>query len=222
MAGNRRKFTSMFICASPARPCAGDAWHYPKFQVPLAALIMHPHFAEQHGHYAFQVPLAALISHPHSINRGDIHFVKTLFFFKIRPIEKPYQEVYNQVKCGRTGEYSKNGEKLVTAGKDVTQKAKDLSGTAKLNLDIKAKEDFIEKQYAQIGKLYYEDHKDEADGAYGQQMQAIAEAFASIDHMKEEVLKIKGARQCPQCGATVPEDTEFCGKCGAKLNIFED
>lgn len=31
------------------------------------------------------------------------------------------------------------GEKLVTAGKDVTQKAKDLSGTAKLNFDIKAK-----------------------------------------------------------------------------------
>ena len=109
--------------------------------------------------------------------------------------------------------FDRMGEKLVTAGKDVTQKAKDLSGTAKLN---------FEKQYAQIGKLYYEDHKEEADGAYGQQMQAIAEAFAAIDHMKEEVLKIKGARQCPQCGATVPEDTEFCGKCGAKLNIFED
>jgi len=58
--------------------------------------------------------------------------------------------------------FDRMGEKLVTAGKDVTQKAKDLSGTAKLNFDIKAKEDFIEKQYAQIGKLYYEDHKEEA------------------------------------------------------------
>ena len=46
--------------------------------------------------------------------------------------------------------FDRMGEKLVTAGRDVTQKAKDLSGTAKLNLDIKAKEDFIEKQYAQI------------------------------------------------------------------------
>ena len=45
--------------------------------------------------------------------------------------------------------FDRMGEKLVTAGRDVTQKAKDLSGTAKLNLDIKAKEDFIEKQYAQ-------------------------------------------------------------------------
>ena len=82
--------------------------------------------------------------------------------------------------------FDRMGEKLVTAGRDVTQKAKDLSGTAKLNLDIKAKEDFIEKQYAQIGKLYYEDHKEEADGAYGQQMQAIAEAFgATVGHAKQ-------------------------------------
>ena len=108
LTGNRRKFTSMFICASPARPCAGVAWHYPKFQVPLAALIMHPHFAEQHGHLAFQVPLAALLSRPDPVNGADVRLTKTLFFFKIPSIEKQYQEVYNQVKCGRTGEYSKN------------------------------------------------------------------------------------------------------------------
>ena len=90
LTGNRRKFTSMFICASPARPCAGVAWHYPKFQVPLAALIMHPHFAEQHGHLAFQVPLAALLSRPDPVNGADIRLTKTLFFFKIRPIEKQY------------------------------------------------------------------------------------------------------------------------------------
>ena len=81
--------------------------------------------------------------------------------------------------------FDRMGEKLVIAGKDVTQKAKDLSGTAKLNFDIKAKEDFIEKQYAQIGKLYYEDHKEEPHGPYGQQKQEIEEPLAAIDHMKE-------------------------------------
>ena len=38
-SGNRHKFTSMFICASVAR-CQT------KFQVPLAALKMHPYFGE--------------------------------------------------------------------------------------------------------------------------------------------------------------------------------
>ena len=38
--------------------------------------------------------------------------------------------------------FDKLGETIVNVGKDATQKAKDLSGVAKLNLDIKAKEDF--------------------------------------------------------------------------------
>ena len=46
-SGNRCKFTSMFICASPALPCAGVACCQTKFQVPLTAFKMHPHFDEQ-------------------------------------------------------------------------------------------------------------------------------------------------------------------------------
>ena len=44
--GNRHKFTSMFICASLALPCASVARCRTKFQVPLAALKMHPYFGE--------------------------------------------------------------------------------------------------------------------------------------------------------------------------------
>ena len=40
-SGNRRKFTSMFNCASLARPCASVAKEQTKFYVPLTALIMH-------------------------------------------------------------------------------------------------------------------------------------------------------------------------------------
>ena len=41
-SGNRRKFTSMFNCASLAHPCASVAKGRTKFQVPLTALTMHP------------------------------------------------------------------------------------------------------------------------------------------------------------------------------------
>ena len=40
-------------------------------------------------------------------------------------------------------------ESLVSAGKDVSQKAKEVSGVAKLKLDVKSKEDYVEKQYAE-------------------------------------------------------------------------
>ena len=45
-SGNRHKFTSMFICASLALPCASVARCRTKFQVPLAVLKMHPYFDE--------------------------------------------------------------------------------------------------------------------------------------------------------------------------------
>jgi len=40
----------------------------------------------------------------------------------------------------------KIGDTIVNVGKDVTQKAKDVSGIAKLKLDIRAKEDFIKER----------------------------------------------------------------------------
>ena len=47
--------------------------------------------------------------------------------------------------------FDKLGETIVNVGKDATQKAKDLSGVAKLNLDIKAKEDYVQRQYTELG-----------------------------------------------------------------------
>jgi len=45
-SGNRHKFTSMFICASLALPCASVARCRTKFQVPLTALKMHSYFGK--------------------------------------------------------------------------------------------------------------------------------------------------------------------------------
>ena len=47
-SGNRRKFTSMFNCASLARPCASVGYCCMKFQVRLTILIMHPYFGERY------------------------------------------------------------------------------------------------------------------------------------------------------------------------------
>ena len=40
--------------------------------------------------------------------------------------------------------FDKLSETIVSAGKDVGQKAKDVSGIAKLKMDIRSKEDFVE------------------------------------------------------------------------------
>ena len=113
--------------------------------------------------------------------------------------------------------FNKIGDTIRSTGKDVSQKAKDLSGIAKLKLDIKMKEDFVEKQYAQIGKKYFEDHKDDEILEF-EEIQIIEEAIEAIKKMQLQILDLKGGKECPNCGAFSDEKAEFCSNCGEHLN----
>lgn len=116
--------------------------------------------------------------------------------------------------------FDKLSETIVSAGKDVSQKAKDLSGSAKLTMDIKSKEDYVQKMYAEIGKQYYETHKDDEELVY-EQMAQITEALAVITDMKKELLNLKGAKTCPRCGEEVKAADAYCSNCGAKIEDDE-
>lgn len=119
--------------------------------------------------------------------------------------------------------FDKLGESLTAAGKDVSQKAKDMSEIAKLKLDIKSKEDYVEKQFVELGKAYFEKHKEEEGIEEAEQFFLIKEAQEAIDRMRAEVLRIQGAEECAQCGSRMPENATFCSSCGAKLNdIYEE
>ena len=101
--------------------------------------------------------------------------------------------------------FEKIGDTIVSAGKDVTEKAKELSSVAKLKMDIRAKEDFVEKQYALIGKKYYEAHKDDDILDY-EECNVIEEALSAISDMKTQLMNLKGAKKCPNCGAEIELD----------------
>lgn len=119
--------------------------------------------------------------------------------------------------------FDKLGESLVSAGKDVSQRAKDISEIAKLKLDIKSKEDYVQKQYAALGQAYFEKHKNDADSEESEQFFLIGEALEEIERMKAEVLRIQGSLECPKCGVKMPEGAAFCSNCGAKLDdIYEE
>lgn len=114
-------------------------------------------------------------------------------------------------------------ESLTNAGKDVTQKAKDVSELARLKLDIKSKEDYVQKQYAQLGRAYFEKHREEEDIEEAEQFFLVKEALEEISRLKEEVLRLQGACECPRCGARMPEAAVFCSSCGAKMDdMFEE
>jgi len=107
---------------------------------------------------------------------------------------------------------------LFAAGRDVSQKAKEVSEVAKLKMDIHTKEDFVEKQFAILGRAYYEANKDNASEKDVAQFAVITEAMEEIKRMNQQVMDIQGVLQCPNCGKKVPAGNAFCSDCGAKMD----
>ena len=107
-------------------------------------------------------------------------------------------------------------ESLVNAGKEVESMAKDASAIAKIKIDIHNKEVFLEKQYALLGKAFYEAHKDEEveEKVY---FTSIKEAQEDLEKLNADLLAAKGAVECSNCGSKQPQDKAFCSDCGAEL-----
>lgn len=70
-------------------------------------------------------------------------------------------------------------------------KAKTMSRIAKLSLEINGEKDSIKKAYVEIGKLYYETHKDDPDGFFVQLCDEITMAMKSISEKEAEIADLK-------------------------------
>ena len=70
-------------------------------------------------------------------------------------------------------------------------KAKNMSRIAKLSLEINGEKDTIKKAYVEIGKLYYETHKDDPDGFFAQLCDEITLANTSIIEKESEIAELK-------------------------------
>lgn len=118
--------------------------------------------------------------------------------------------------------FTKLGETITATGKDVSQKAKDLTGLAKLNIDIRTKEEYILRQYTQIGEQYYNLHKEDAEPFF-EEMALVTETKEEIEKLKQEISELKGIKKCPSCGTEMEMEAVYCTKCGAKYDsIFEE
>ena len=109
-------------------------------------------------------------------------------------------------------------DSLFAAGRDVSQKAKEVSEIAKLKMDIRAKEDFVEKQFAALGRAYYEANKGHADEKDAEPFRVIKDAMDEVARMQQQLLDIQGVVVCPNCGTKSPVGKSYCSDCGAKLD----
>ena len=85
--------------------------------------------------------------------------------------------------AGKAGEGAKN----------VANKAKDMGRVAKLNMEIAGEKETMKKVFAEIGRMYYEAHKDAPDAQFAQLCSEAALAEKNIADKEAEISVLKGS-----------------------------
>ena len=128
--------------------------------------------------------------------------------------------------------FSKVGEKATETFQSIkesetTKKAINYAGIPGLQMKIGKCESELKNAYAEIGKAYYEAHREE-DGDFSDQYVIIRENLRLIGEYKAEIEerksgetnkvaepdKVSVEKICPICNHSVPQDSAFCSVCG--------
>ncbi len=108
------------------------------------------------------------------------------------------------------------------------EKAKTTARIAKLALEINGEKDMIKKAYLEIGKLYYQMHRDDPDGFFAQLCDEITVVSASISAKEEEIAELRrnGEKDDIEIELYACDDAPYCFEtvgcdCGAEEETFE-
>lgn len=88
--------------------------------------------------------------------------------------------------------FDKLGDAITETGNKIADKAKETAEIVSLKNQITTCEEVIKKNYAEIGKLYYEKYHDEPDELFGKQCRAICNAQNGVTELRKRIDEIKG------------------------------
>ena len=72
-------------------------------------------------------------------------------------------------------------------------KTKDAARLAKLTIALTAEKDALKKAYIELGKAYYEEHHNDAEGLSAQLVEEVDAVNARIEEMQSEIDSLKGS-----------------------------
>ncbi|MBR4721164.1 MAG: zinc ribbon domain-containing protein [Clostridia bacterium] len=106
--------------------------------------------------------------------------------------------------------------KIAKIALDKTTNAVDIT---KLNFAKSEAESKVNKLYAKIGEVIYQQYKngEEFDGAIGEDLIEIDRFKEEAEDLKAQIAALKSTAPCPECGQQNDKSSEYCSKCGAKL-----
>ena len=108
-------------------------------------------------------------------------------------------------------------DKVVDSGKGLAGRAADRAKTvaraAKLRTEISTEKENLRKTYLEMGKLYYDVHKDDPEGFFIQLCDEVALSEKNIADKEAEIEALRSG--CGASDAEIEVDFERRGKCGS-------
>ncbi len=100
------------------------------------------------------------------------------------------------------------------------QRSGEIVAVQKQKFNISSLKSKREKDFAQLGKLYYELVKDndDLDDETRNLIDAINEKTDEISRLYEEMKDIKNKAVCPNCNAKIDLASVYCNNCGIKIS----
>ena len=116
-------------------------------------------------------------------------------------------------------------DKSIELARIAADKTKCMAKIAKLKTEIISEKENLKKNYMQIGKLYYEAHKDEPEEAMAQACADIAVSLGIIDAKNMEIEAIRAGENeeaAEDGGCDYHCDTCSAGSCGTAEEAQEE
>ena len=101
------------------------------------------------------------------------------------------------------------------------KKTDEVVTTQKQKFSIASLESKREKDFADLGRIYFELAKNSTDltGEARNLVDAISEKNEEIARLNQDIQNTKNKRICPNCNANIDVNSVYCNNCGAKLTI---
>lgn len=109
------------------------------------------------------------------------------------------------------------GRTINNASDSVKQKTQNLSEINSLNKMVSSNQTVVQNMYLEIGRAYYEAHKEDAADIYAGQCRMITDALNQIAQLQDQIRLKKGIQTCVNCGAQLAPGSMFCPSCGAQV-----
>lgn len=126
---------------------------------------------------------------------------------------------FNNIKNKVMDSLNKAADTTKDFADKATDKAKDVSRIAKLTFEISSEKEVIRKAYSEIGRLYYETHKDDPESVFIQLCDEVSLAQENIAAKEAEINELK-TRSDSDGSITVEfehvpddEDDDTCAGC---------